>query len=51
MEIYEDSHQNYGASKITECLRQQGECIAEKNKEYKHPVDSAFRSWGTVCEQ
>ena len=28
--IYEDSHQNYGAPKITECLRQEGECIAEK---------------------
>jgi len=29
-EIYEESHQNYGAPKITEGLHQQGECIAEK---------------------
>lgn len=28
--IYEDSHQNYGAPKITECLRKEGEKIAEK---------------------
>lgn len=28
--IYEESHQNYGAPKITECLRQEGEIIAEK---------------------
>lgn len=28
--IYEDSHQNYGAPKITECLRREGEKIAEK---------------------
>lgn len=26
IDIYEDSHQNYGAPKITECLRQEGEC-------------------------
>jgi transposase InsO family protein len=30
IDIYETSHQNYGAPKITECLRQEGECIAEK---------------------
>lgn len=30
LSIYEDSHQNYGAPKITECLRQEGEKIAEK---------------------
>lgn len=29
-EIYNDSHQNYGAPKITEILRQEGETIAEK---------------------
>lgn len=29
-EIYNDSHQNYGAPKITEILRQEGENIAEK---------------------
>ena len=29
-EIYNDSHQNYGAPKITEILRQEGEKIAEK---------------------
>ncbi len=28
--IYEESHQNYGAPKITECLRKEGEKIAEK---------------------
>lgn len=28
--IYEDSHQNYGAPKIAECLRKEGETIAEK---------------------
>ena len=28
--IYEDSHQNYGAPKITECLRKEGVKIAEK---------------------
>lgn len=28
--IYEESHQNYGAPKITECLRREGEKIAEK---------------------
>lgn len=30
LEIYHDSHQNYGAPKITECLRKEGEIIAEK---------------------
>ena len=30
LEIYHDSHQNYGAPKITECLRREGEIIAEK---------------------
>ena len=30
LKIYEDSHQNYGAPKITECLRREGEKIAEK---------------------
>ena len=29
-EIYHDSHQNYGAPKIAECLRQEGEVISEK---------------------
>ncbi len=29
-EIYHDSHQNYGAPKITECLKKEGEIIAEK---------------------
>lgn len=28
--IYQESHQNYGAPKITECLRREGEKIAEK---------------------
>lgn len=28
--IYEESHQNYGAPKITECLRKRGEKISEK---------------------
>lgn len=28
--IYEESHQNYGAPKITECLRREGQKIAEK---------------------
>ena len=28
--IYKESHQNYGAPKITECLRREGEKIAEK---------------------
>lgn len=28
--IYEDSHQNYGAPKITAELRKSGECISEK---------------------
>ena len=28
--IYDESHQNYGAPKITECLRREGECISEK---------------------
>ena len=27
-DIYYDSHQNYGAAKITECLRKEGEVIA-----------------------
>ncbi|MBB2183528.1 IS3 family transposase [Lachnospiraceae bacterium MD1] len=30
IDIYKDSHQNYGAPKITECLRKEGEIIAEK---------------------
>lgn len=30
LEIYHDSHQNYGAPKITECLKKEGERIAEK---------------------
>lgn len=30
VEIYNDSHQNYGAPKITECLKKEGETIAEK---------------------
>ncbi len=30
LEIYHDSHQNYGAPKIIECLRKEGETIAEK---------------------
>lgn len=30
MDIYNDSHQNYGAPKITECLKREGEVIAEK---------------------
>lgn len=30
LEIYHDSHQNYGAPKITECLKQEGERISEK---------------------
>lgn len=30
LEIYEESHQNYGAPKITECLRREGETVAEK---------------------
>ena len=30
LEIYHDSHQNYGALKITECLKKEGETIAEK---------------------
>lgn len=30
LEIYHESHQNYGAPKITECLRKDGEKIAEK---------------------
>ena len=29
-EIYRDSHENYGAPKITECLRKEGEVISEK---------------------
>jgi len=30
MEIYQESHQNYGAPKIAECLRREGEKIADK---------------------
>ena len=30
LEIHHDSHQNYGAPKITECLRKEGEIISEK---------------------
>lgn len=30
LEIYNESHQNYGAPKITECLKKEGEVIAEK---------------------
>mgnify|MGYP002682036372 FL=1 len=30
LEIYNESHQNYGAPKITECLKKEGESIAEK---------------------
>lgn len=30
LEIYEESHQNYGAPKIAECLRREGERVAEK---------------------
>ena len=30
LEIYHDSHQNYGAPKITQCLKKEGETIAEK---------------------
>lgn len=30
LEIYHDSHQNYGAPKITECLKKEGETITEK---------------------
>ena len=30
LEIYHASHQNYGAPKITECLKKEGETIAEK---------------------
>lgn len=30
LEIYNDSYQNYGAPKITECLKKEGEVIAEK---------------------
>lgn len=30
LDIYHDSHQNHGAPKITECLRKEGETIAEK---------------------
>lgn len=30
LEIYHESHQNYGAPKITECLKKEGETIAEK---------------------
>lgn len=29
-EIYNESHQNYGTPKITECLKREGEVIAEK---------------------
>ena len=30
LEIYHESHQNYGAPKIRECLKKEGEVIAEK---------------------
>ena len=30
LEIYHDSYQNYGAPKITECLKKEGETIVEK---------------------
>lgn len=30
LSIYNDSHQNYGSPKITECLRKEGETIAQK---------------------
>ena len=30
IDIYNESHQNYGAPKITECLKKEGEVIAEK---------------------
>lgn len=30
LKIYNDSHQNYGAPKIAECLKKEGETIAEK---------------------
>lgn len=30
LDIYNESHQNYGAPKITECLKKEGEVIAEK---------------------
>ena len=30
VEIYQESHQNYGAPKIAECLRKEGEKIADK---------------------
>lgn len=30
LSIYDESHQNYGAPKITECLRKEGEKISEK---------------------
>ena len=30
LEIYHESHQNYGAPKITECLKKEGETITEK---------------------
>ena len=30
VEIYQESHQNYGAPKIAECLRREGENIADK---------------------
>ena len=30
MKIYQESHQNYGAPKIAECLRREGEKIADK---------------------
>lgn len=30
LEIYQESHQNYGAPKIAECLRKEGEKIADK---------------------
>ena len=50
-EIYDDSHQNYGAPKITAELRKSGENIAEKNSRKLHasngnksPMDQAIYS-------
>ncbi|MDE6234024.1 MAG: IS3 family transposase [Lachnospiraceae bacterium] len=34
LEIYNESHQNYGAPKITECLKREGKVIAEKTVGY-----------------
>jgi transposase InsO family protein len=30
LEIYNESHQNYGAPKITQCLQREGKCISER---------------------